>query len=422
VSRLVETVFPRRLGTSFRWLVASSWTTNLGDGLMMAAGPLLVASQTRNPLLVAAAAMSFQLPWLLFGLVAGAMADRLDRRVLVMAMDAARAVVLGGLCLVVVTGQVNIWFVMAAMFLIGLAEVFADSATSTLVPMLVDKSDLGIANARIQVGFLTANQLVGPAVGAVIFAAGMAWPFLIQTVCVVLGVVLVSRIATPRGAVREHVDTHVRQDIADGVRWLAGNGPVRTLALVIVAFNITWAAPWSVLVLWATERVGIDEAGYGLLTTAAALGGLLGTLVYGRIEKRVPLATLMRTVLLSEVLFHLAMALTTSPYVAYPLMFFFGAYGFVWWTVSVAVRQRAVPAEFQGRVGSVYMLCVMGGMLLGSLLGGLIARQWGVNAPWWFAFVGSGLTLVLVWRELAKIAHADEAAGADVPAEDITAG
>ena len=408
MSRLVETVFPRRLGISFRWLVASSWTTNLGDGLMMAAGPLLVASQTRNPLLVAAAAMSFQLPWLVFGLVAGAMADRLDRRVLVMAMDAARAVVLGGLCVVIVTGQVNIWFVMAAMFLIGLAEVFADSATSTLVPMLVDKADLGIANARIQVGFLTANQLVGPAAGAVIFAAGMAGPFLIQTVCVTLGVVLVSRIATPRGAVREHVETHVRQDIAEGVRWLAGNGPVRTLALVIVAFNITWAAPWAVLVLWATERVGIDEAGYGLLTTAAALGGLLGTAVYGRIEKRVPLATLMRTVLASEVVFHLAMALTTSPYAAYPLMFFFGAYAFVWWTVSVAVRQRAVPAEFQGRIGSVYMLCVMGGMLVGSLLGGLIARQWGVNAPWWFAFVGSGLTLALVWRELAKIAHADD--------------
>jgi len=417
VTGLVETVFPARLGTSFRWLVASSWTTNLGDGLMMAAGPLLVASQTRDPLLVASAAMSFQLPWLVFGLVAGAMADRLDRRVLVMAMDAARAVVLAGLCVVIITGHVNIWFVMAAMFLVGLAEVFADSATSTLVPMLVDKPDLGIANARIQVGFLTANQLVGPAVGAVIFAAGMAYPFLIQTVCVVLGVVLVSRIATPPGAVREHVQTHVRQDIAEGVRWLAGNGPVRTLALVIVAFNVTWAAPWSVLVLWATERVGIDEAGFGLLTTASALGGLLGTLVYGRVEKRVPLATLMRTVLACEVVFHLAMALTTSAYAAYPLLFFFGAYAFIWGTLSQAVRQRAVPAEFQGRVGSVYMLCVMGGMLIGSLLGGLIARQWGVNAPWWFAFVGSGLTLALVWRELAKIAHADEVASANFPEE-----
>lgn len=409
-SRLVETVFPPRLGTSFRWLVASSWTTNLGDGLMMAAGPLLVASQTRNPVLVAAAAMASQLPWLVFGLVAGAMADRLDRRVLVMAMDAARAVVLAGLCVVIVTGHVNIWLVMAAMFLIGLAEVFADSATGTLVPMLVDKPDLGIANARIQVGFLTANQLVGPAVGAVIFAAGMALPFLIQTVCVALGVVLVSRIGTPRGAVREHVETHVRQDIAEGLRWLAGNKPVRTLALVIVVFNITWAAPWSVLVLWSLERVGMDEAGFGLLTTAAALGGLLGTAAYGRVERRVPLAILMRTVLACEVVFHLAMALTTSAWAAYPLMFFFGAYAFIWGTLSQAVRQRAVPTEFQGRVGSVYMLCVMGGMLGGSLLGGLIAHRWGVTAPWWFAFVGSGLTLALVWRQLAHIAHADEEA------------
>ena len=69
-----------------------------------------------------------------------------------------------------------------------------------------------------------------------------------------------------------------------------GNPPVRTLALVIVTFNITWAAPWSVLVLWALERVGIDEAGFGLLTTAAALGGLLGTFVYGWLEQLVPLA------------------------------------------------------------------------------------------------------------------------------------
>lgn len=410
MSRVVETVFPERLGRSFRWLVVSSWTTNIGDGLMMAAGPLLVASQTHNPALVAAAAMARQLPWLLFGLVAGALADRLDRRVVVMAMDGARAVVLAGLCAVIYTGHVNIWLVLVAMFLVGVAEVFADTTTSTLVPMLVDKRDLGIANARIMAGFLTANQLIGPALGALLFTAGMLWPFLIQTVCVGLGVLLIAQIATPKGAVREHVDTHVRQDIVEGVRWLAGNGPVRTLALVIVAFNVTWAAPWAVLVLWSLERVGIDEAGFGLLTTAAALGGLLGTVSYGRIEKRVPLATLMRAVLLCEVVFHLAMAFTTSPYAAFPLMFFFGAYAFVWGTLSNAVRQRAVPTEFQGRVGSVYMLCVMGGMLIGSLIGGLIAQQWGVTAPWWFAFVGSGLTLALVWRELAKIAHEDEAA------------
>ncbi|KRE94724.1 antibiotic transporter [Nocardioides sp. Soil774] len=413
VSALVETVFPARLGTGFRWLVGSSWVTNLGDGMLIAAGPLLVASQTRNPILVSAAMLFLQLPWLLFGLFAGAYADRLDRRLVMMVANSVRGLVLAGLCTVVATGHVDIAIVLVAMFALGTAETFVDATAGTLTPMLVQKSDLGLANSRLMTGMITGNQLVGPAVGALLFSVGMAWPFAVTVVCIAVGVVLVSRIGTAPGAVRGHVDTHVRQDIADGVRWLMGNPPVRTLAIIIVVFNITWAAPWSVLVLWALDRVGIDEAGFGLLTTAAALGGLLGTFAYGRLEKAVPLATLMRAVLLAEVLFHLAMALTTSPWTAYPLMFFFGAYAFVWGTLSQAVRQRAVPSELQGRVGSVYMICVMGGMLVGSVLGGALARVGGLTAPWWFAFVGAGLTLALVWRSLAHIAHADETVSVD---------
>ena len=412
MSTLVETVLPARLGTGFRWLVGSSWVTNLGDGMLIAAGPLLVASQTRDPLLVASAMLALQTPWLVFGLFAGAFADRLDRRLVMVVANTVRGLVLAGLSAVIATGHVNIAIVLVAMLALGTAETFVDATAGTLTPMLVEKRDLGIANSRLMAGMITGNQLVGPAVGALLFTVGMVWPFAVTVVCIAVGVVLVSRIGTPPGAVREVVDTHIRQDIAEGVRWVIGNPPVRTLAVIIVVFNVTWAAPWSVLVLWALERVGINEAGFGLMTTAAALGGLLGTFFYGRLERLVPLAALMRVVLLAEVLFHLAMALTTSPWTAYPLMFFFGAYAFVWGTLSQAVRQRAVPSELQGRVGSVYMICVMGGMLVGSLLGGLIAGAWGLTAPWWFAFVGSGVTLALVWRSLGHIAHADEAATA----------
>lgn len=412
MSRIVETVLPARLGTGFRWLVGSSWVTNLGDGMLIAAAPLLVASQTRNPLLVSSAMFALQVPWLVFGLVAGALADRLDRRRVIMAANVVRGLVLAVLFAVIATGRVNIAIVLGTFVALGTAEVFVDATAGTLTPMLVDKRDLGIANSRLMAGMITGNQLVGPAIGALLFTVGMVYPFAVTVVCIAVGVLLVSRIGTPPGAVREHVDTHVRQDIADGVRWLMGNPPVRTLAIIIVVFNVTWAAPWAVLVLWALERVGISEAGFGLLTTASALGGLLATFSYGWLERGVPLARLMRTVLLCEVLFHLAMALTTSAWAAYPLMFFFGAYAFVWGTLSQSVRQRAVPSELQGRVGSVYMICVMGGMLVGSLLGGLIAGAWGLTAPWWFAFVGSGLTLALVWRSLAHIAHADEAATA----------
>ena len=265
MTRLVETVFPARLGHGFRWLVGSSWVTNLGDGVLIAAGPLLIASQTRNPVLVSSAMIALQAPWLVFGLVAGALADRLDRRRVIMAANLARGLVLAMLCAVIATGHVNIGIVLGAMLLLGTAEVFVDATAGTLTPMLVDKSDLGIANSRLMAGMLTGNQLVGPAVGALLFSVGMVYPFSVTVVCIVVGVLLVSRIGTAPGAVREHVDTHVRQDIADGVRWLMGNPPVRTLAIIIVVFNVTWAAPWAVLVLWALERVGINEAGFGLL-------------------------------------------------------------------------------------------------------------------------------------------------------------
>src|SRR5690606_30524803 len=222
MSRIGEVVAPRRMGTGFRWLLSSSWTSNVGDGIALAAGPLLVASQTDSAFLVALAALLQRLPWLLFGLWAGALADRLDRRVVVMVANALRAVVVVALCVLIATGHVSIGVVLAVMFLYGVAEVFADSASQTLLPMLVEPRDLGTGNARLQAGFLTANQLLGPPVGAFLFALGMVWPFVVQVVCVGLAVVLVGRIATTPGGVRE-TQTHVRQDIAEGVRWILGN-------------------------------------------------------------------------------------------------------------------------------------------------------------------------------------------------------
>lgn len=412
MSRLGETIIPARLGPRFRWLLVSSWTTNIGDGIAMAAGPLLVASQTDDARLVALAGLLRGLPWLLVGLYAGALADRLDRRTVVVVANAVRSVVLALLCGSIATGHVSIGVVLVAVFALGMSEVFADSTSSTLTPMFVEKSDLGIANSRMQAGFLTANQLVGPPVGAFLFAAGMAWPFVTQLVCVVLGVVLVARIGSTREQVPASVGTHVRQDIVEGIRWLWSHAAIRTLAIVILTFNITWGAAWSILVLWSLDRVGMGEVGFGLLTTASALGGIVGTACYGWLERRFDLAILMKACLLLEVLMHLALALTTVPWLALLIMFGFGAYAFVWFNVSQVVRQRAVPSEFQGRVGSVYLIFVFGGMVIGQGIGGLVAEQWGLAAPFWFAFVGSGITLALVWSRLSSIAHADEATSA----------
>ena len=406
MSRVVESIAPARLGRSFRWLLASSWVSNIGDGIGLAAGPLLVASQTHDPLLVALAALLQRLPWLLFGLYAGVIADRLERRLIVVVVDTMRASVLVALAVMIATDTINIAVVLATMFVIGTAETFADTTTQTLLPMVVKPADLGLGNSRLILGFITANQLAGPPIGAALFALGMGWPFVTHGVLVACGALLVSRIAASKPAVPT-TRTPARRQIADGLRWLWRHPPLRTLTLTIVTFNVTFGAAWSVLVLYATETLDMGEIGFGLLTTASAIGGILGSWSYVRVERRISLANIMRGGLIVETLTHLSLAITRTPTVAMVVFFIFGIHTSVWATTSNSVRQRAVPEEFQGRVGSVYMIGVQGGLVVGAAVGGVIAHRWGVTGPFWFAFGGSALILVAIWQALGHIAHSD---------------
>src|SRR5258707_6997637 len=414
MSRLADLVAPPRLGHSFRWLLASSWVTNLGEGITLAAGPLLVASQTHYPLAVAMAMFLQRLPWLIFGLYAAVVADRVSRRAIVITTGLVRAAILLLLTASILTPHVDTVVVLAALFLFGANEAFGDTTTTTLLPMLVDQRDLGIANSRSLTGVIVWNQLAGPPIGAALFAAGMALPFVSETVCVLAGVLLISRVRLPAQLGRGR-PTRVRQDIREGWRWLWAHPAVRTLAITIFTFNVTFGAAWSVLVLYARERLGMAALGFGLITTAMAVGGLIGTASYGWLERRVPLGVIMRGGLIIETLTHLALALTRWAWFALIVFTIFGAHAFIWGTTSTSVRQRAVPTEFQGRVGSVYLTGVVGGIVIGSALGGLVASVWGVTAPFWFAFGGSAIILGVIWRSLLNIAHADENPRAEAP-------
>lgn len=409
--RVGEVVAPARLGTDFRWLLSSVWIGNLGDGLAIAAGPLLVAQQTDEPFLIALAATLQWLPKLLFALPAGVITDRVDRRALVIGVDLVRVVVLGLLVASIVAGVVSISVVLLALFLLGTAETFADNASGTLLPMLVHRDDLAIGNARIQTGFITVNQLAGPPLGAALFAAGSAVPFVGQALLVVAAVATIARVRLPEHGRTEDADAHVLHDVVEGFRWVLHHAAVRTLILTLMIFNLTFGAAWSVLVLYATERLGLHAVGFGLITTVGAVGGLIGTAAYGWITRHVSLGDLMRIGLVIETLTHLGLALTTSPVVALAIFFVFGAHAFIWGTTSITVQQRAVPSGLQGRVSSVNLVGCFGGLVLGGVLGGALAQAYGVTAPFWFAFAGSAVFVVLLWRQFSHIAHDEELTG-----------
>jgi MFS family permease len=381
---------------------------NAADGIMLAAGPLLVASQTRDPFLVSLALLFYYLPALIFGAIGGAAADRFDRRRLVIVANVGRALVLAILVVTVISGSVSIVVILLAIFLLGTAETFADLATSTLLPRMVAHEDLGVANARMQGAYILLNQLVGPPIGAFIFAAGMALPFAANAAAFLLGAVLISRISSSIGRIeRGGVGQQPAfwTELREGVRWLARHAAMRTLALTIFAFNVTYAAAFGVLVLYAGERLRLDAVGFGLLTTATAMGGIVGTLAYGALDRRFSLGNIMRVGLLIETVTHLVLALTTSPFVALAVMLVFGAHEFVLETTITVVRQRAVPDELLGRVGGVYRVASVSGLVIGTPLGGVLAGAFGITAPFWFGFVGSVVLVAVLWRQFPRIAH-----------------
>ena len=407
ITRIADTIAPARLGSSFRWLLAATTADGIGDGVVLSAGPLLVASQTHDPFLVSMALLSEYLPVLLFGVLGGVAADRFDRRRMVVVVNLGRTFVLGILVVTIVTGAVSIVLVLATLFVLASAETFANSATSTLLPGLVAREDLGIGNARTQGAGLLTSQLIFPPVGAFLFAAGPAIPFAANAVCFALAAVLISRLATDaRKAQPARVG--LRSEMLEGFRWLLAHPPMRTLALTILTFNVTFGAAWSVLVLYASQRLGMNAVGFGLLTTATAIGGIVGTLAYGRLERRFSLADIMRVGLLIETATHLILALTTSAAVALATFTVFGIHEFVWGTTSTVVRQRAVPDELLGRVSGVYNVAIVGGLVIGTPIGGLLARTFGITAPFWFAFAGSALLVVVLWRQFEHIVHSSE--------------
>jgi MFS family permease len=407
-ARIVDAVAPARLGRSFRWLLSATIVNQVGDGVVISAGPLLVASQTRDPFLVSLALFMEYLPALLFGVIGGVAADRFDRKRMVILANVGRAFVLAALVVTIVSGAVNIAVVLVALFVMGTAETFADSASSTLLPGLVARKDLGVANARMQGAILLGNQLLLPPVGAFLFAINAALPFASNAACFVLGAVLISRVVTDVREARP-AGSSVRAEMLEGIHWLLAHPPMRTLSLTILAFNVTFGAAWSVLVLYAVDRLGMNEVGFGLLTTAIAVGGVIGTVSYGALERRFSLADIMRVGLIIETFTHLVLALTTSPAIALGTLVVFGAHAFVWGTTSTVVRQRAVPDAVLGRVTGIYRVAIVGGMVVGTPLGGILARTFGLTAPFWFGFVGSALLVAILWRQFDNIVHAGDA-------------
>ncbi|WP_255690102.1 MFS transporter [Actinoplanes sp. DH11] len=409
----MRTLHPR-LGAGFNRLWTASAISNLGDGITMVAGPLLLASITRDPALIADGVLAQQLPWLLFALVSGAFVDRLDRRRLIVVANLARAAALTVLTVAVAADRPSVVLVYLVLFALGAGETLVDTAAGALLPRLVAPADLPRANARLSATFTVAGQFAAKPLGASLFGIAAAVPFGVDALSFVIAAALIASLPpTPAPTATPGADPadpglmaggrrSLRADIAEGVRFLRGHRLLRTLAAAMGLGNVAFCAAFAVFVLHARERLGLSAVGYGALLTTFAAGGLVGAAVAARAVARFGAAAVLRTGLLIEVVTHVTLATTTSARAAGAVLVLFGVQTVVWGVTTASLRQRLVPDRLMGRVGSVYSFLELGGAAIGTLLGGLLARAWGLLTPFWVAAAAMAVILALAWRPTAE--------------------
>jgi MFS family permease len=385
-----------RLGANYVRIWSATAASNLGDGVTLAALPLLAASLTRSPTSIAAVSLAGTLPWLLFALLSGALADRLDRKRTMVMVDAFRMLVLAALAVTVLTGNESVALLALVAFTLGSAETLFDNAAQSILPNLVHRDALEIANGRMYAAEIVSNQFIGPPLGAFLFAATAAAPFLLDAgsfgiaALVVLG--LRGSFRPVRDLAAEQARPTIRADIAEGLRWLRHHQLLRSLAVVLGVINLVDAAAVAVFVLYALEVLGLSQEGYGVLLTAGGVGALVGSLAARSLSTKVGPGSFLIIAVFGIGIATLLPAVWTSPVSAGISIASMGAISVGWNVVTVSLRQAIVPDELLGRVNGAYRLVGLGFMPIGALLGGLLARTYGLRAPF---YVGGIMSLVI---------------------------
>ena len=413
------------LGGNFHRLWTAGAVSNLGDGVVLAAMPLLAASLSREPTTVALVTAAGTLPWLLFSLIGGAIVDRVDRRRAMGVVDTFRFAAMGLLGFALVTGVESIALLVIVSFSLGMAETVFDNASQAILPSLVIDEHLETANGRLEGAQIVANQFAGPPLGAWLFGLTVSAPFFLDAVSFGFAAVLVLTLRGSFRAPRNEQDTNgVRAEIAEGLRWLFRHRLLRTLAIALGVMNLIGVAAMTMLVLYAKEILHFSNTQFGLLLTTEAAGAVLGSMMAARLSQRFGNGiTLTAAITVSAASFFVP-ALWAQPVAVAASLAIGGFGGVVWNVITVSMRQSLIPDALLGRVNSAYRLFGWGTMPLGAISGGLIARAFGLRAP--FLVAGVAALVLAAWVSTRvtnrSIGRARRRAEAEATAGDPTAG
>ncbi|MEQ4206909.1 MFS transporter [Actinopolymorpha sp. B9G3] len=376
----------RGLGKQFGRLWSASTLSQFGGGIHGAALPLLAASLTSSPAMVAAAAAAVELPWLVFGLPAGAIVDRVDSRRLAAWAGVANALLVAILAAMVALDRASLPLLLSIAFACGTCGTLGSTAVTTMTPKLVDHQQLDRANSRLVTAGSAGSELIGPPLGGYLFGLVAAIPFAVNAGTAALAAALVFSLPSVfRDATVESVGARPRRlwrDITDGARWLARHRRLRAVTVLSVVFLLTDSAWFALMVLYVRDILHLPASAYGVLLGIGAIGGLAGGFSAARISRTVgSTGVLLASLLLSAAAAQAVLGLTSHTILTV-LMLAVSSFAFgVWNVVTTTLRQKLSPSDLLGRVTSANQTAILSASPLGALLGGLAANALGLRAP-----------------------------------------
>ncbi|MGZ5037806.1 MAG: MFS transporter [Usitatibacter sp.] len=371
--------------------------------------PLLILGMTGSPEAAGIAGALRFFPYLVFSLPVGALIDRWDRKAVMIRCDVGRAIALGSIPVAMAFDALTLWQVYAVALVEGSLFVFFNIAEVAALPRVVPALQLPQASAQNEAGFGIAN-IVGPSLGTVLYQAlGHAVPFVANTVTYIVSFLSLARIKAQLHTQREGVTHDLRKEVAEGLRWMWANPLIRYMAFLTGGFNLINAAVPLVIIVLAKE-MGANDAAIGVIFSASGVGGIVGSLVGGRIQRRFTFGQVIVAVTWLE-------ALLIPLYAVVPAYFLLAAVagasfflGPIYNVVQFSYRLALIPDRLQGRVNSVFRLLAFGFMPVGAALSGVLIERFGATTAVaalsaWMAILAIATTLNSHVRHAKRIQH-----------------
>ena len=367
------------MGPAFNRMWASSIVSNLSDGILIAAAPLLAITLTDSTILISAIGAMVMLPWLLFAIPIGVLVDRVDRRFILAGANATRSAVVGVLALLIATDHVTIYWLLLASFVIGVCEVAADTTAQSLIPQILDEKNFEKGNSRLQISETVVQGFVGAPLSGFIYAIAISLPFFINSLGLAVAALLALSIPIKylQDVRTDDVDKEKRKFVADmkfGIRYLFNEKALRRLVVTTASIGVCYSLGTATMVLFIIDELELPKQFFGIILTIQGLGAIVGATIAPRSSKKFGRGNVMVFGIVSSSIVLLLQGFSPNIYVFVALATF-ASFAISQWNICLmATYQTVIPNELYGRIHGTRRTLVWGMMPIGSLLGGVLAH------------------------------------------------